>query len=162
MAFPAPRAAFRGSKFAWLAPLLLVACDGTSGPCVVYVEDPLFRVVAVLNQETGEEIQPPVSLFNFQIDGMDVTRVEDAIIRANQRQNLIVTENVSAVGDTLKCTWPCAFATSSGEYRFDAVAPGFQPKAVSIVGESAGSEGGCPTRLFGGTKEFSLELIPEG
>lgn len=139
-----------------LLTLLATSCGGGgAGPCVHLIEDPLVRILLAQGRETSSRIETPLHLFDFYLDGLEVADV-GSVLNPNPLSS--ITTNITVSGDTLQCTTPCSFGSMPGEYRFSVSAQEYRPDTVQLVAEHAGSEGGCPSRSFGGTQEVIIEL----
>ncbi|MEO6280362.1 hypothetical protein [Roseateles sp.] len=141
-----------------LASLLLgvTACGGggdnrESVGCtlIMQTDEPSLIVASVQNAATSAPV-PVVVLSDIAVYGLSFTAAS-----FSPTQSL----NVRLVGNSLECTLPCGFTTSTGDISFTVSATGYTPKKVVTKGAYATSYGSCPPTNTGGNR-IAVKLEP--
>lgn len=137
--------------------LLLVACGGSGDgdalessatACIDSAIEPLISLTSIVDATSRAEIAE-ATLRDVVVNGYSVSRF---YVMATRPRNIVL------VGDELRCTTPCAFGSSDGEYVFTLEAPGYRSKTITFRGQYPSvRQAGC-TITRSGSVPVNVEL----
>lgn len=128
---------------------------GTSGPCYVQYEEPLFTITAASDAHTGAALEQ-VFLVRFAYEGSSGLGLDFLTNHLGLEPHNVTIEN----GELL-CDVECAFGGPAGSYTFTFRAIGYRDTTFTLDrAEYANAQGDCPAVLSDGL-DLELALTPE-
>ncbi len=125
--------------------------DHLIGPCVHTYMDAVIHVEDVRDRDSGDPVET-VFISAATVDARPIL-LEWLAKEKN-------ASGVGLVGDSLKCTVPCAFGTLGGHWALTLSASGYPEQTVEFDARYAVFHGGCPSWNDDGTN-VSLELAQD-